>query len=53
MLTRQWHCRSIIRARRQQANFQLIVITHDEEFVNFLGRSDIAEYYYRVHKDQA
>ncbi|KAI8576739.1 hypothetical protein K450DRAFT_178854 [Umbelopsis ramanniana AG] len=42
---------SIIRVRRKQANFQLIVITHDEEFVDFLGRSDIAEYYYRVHKD--
>ncbi|KAH8549052.1 hypothetical protein BGW37DRAFT_503352 [Umbelopsis sp. PMI_123] len=43
---------SIIRTRRKQANFQLIIITHDEEFVEFLGRSDIAEYYYRVHKNE-
>ena len=28
----------IIKNRRQQANFQLIVITHDEEFVQMIGR---------------
>ncbi|KAJ1651571.1 DNA repair protein rad50 [Dispira simplex] len=41
----------IIRTRRQQNNFQLIVITHDEEFMESLGRSDYADYYWRVSKD--
>ncbi|KAJ1968281.1 DNA repair protein rad50 [Dispira parvispora] len=41
----------IIRTRRQQNNFQLIVITHDEEFMELLGRSDHADYYWRVSKD--
>lgn len=43
----------IIRARRQQANFQLIIITHDEEFVELLGRHECADYYYRVYKDDS
>ena len=42
---------SIIEHRRAQANFQLVVITHDEEFVRSLGRSDVADYYFRVSKD--
>jgi DNA repair exonuclease SbcCD ATPase subunit len=29
---------SIIDARRSQSNFQLIVITHEEEFVGMLAR---------------
>lgn len=43
---------NIIEARRAQQNFQLIVITHDESFVQLLGRSDQAEHYWRVFKDQ-
>lgn len=43
----------IIRARRQQANFQLVIITHDEEFVEMLGRYECADHYYRVYKDDA
>eukprot|EP01012_Entosiphon_sulcatum_P002887 TRINITY_DN10730_c0_g1_i1.p1 TRINITY_DN10730_c0_g1~~TRINITY_DN10730_c0_g1_i1.p1 ORF type:complete len:203 (-),score=45.37 TRINITY_DN10730_c0_g1_i1:37-645(-) len=42
---------AVIDARRDQANFQLLVITHDEEFVRRLGRSDAMEYFYHVHKD--
>ncbi|KAL6065852.1 DNA repair protein rad50 [Balamuthia mandrillaris] len=42
---------NIISTRRQQRNFQLIVITHDEEFVQLLGRSEHADYYWRVSKD--
>jgi len=42
----------IIENRRQQHNFQLIIITHDEEFVQLLGRSEHADYYWRVSKDQ-
>ncbi|KAJ1971530.1 DNA repair protein rad50 [Dimargaris xerosporica] len=41
----------IIRVRRLQSNFQLIIITHDEEFMELLGRSDHTDYYWRVSKD--
>jgi len=40
----------IIKSRRQQANFQLIVITHDEDFVQLVGRSENASHYFRVDK---
>jgi len=42
----------IIRLRRQQSNFQLIVITHDEEFLRFMQCADFADYYYRVSRGQ-
>lgn len=42
----------IIRCRSKQRNFQLIVITHDEDFVELLGRSDYVDDYYRVKKDE-
>ncbi|CAO3633874.1 unnamed protein product [Cunninghamella blakesleeana] len=42
----------IIQSRRSQANFQLIVITHDEEFVEYLSRSGVVEGYYRISKDE-
>jgi DNA repair protein RAD50 len=38
-------------ARREQKNFQLIVITHDERFAHQLGQREHAEYYWRVTKD--
>ena len=41
----------IIRARQQQANFQLIVITHDEEFLKFMKCADFCDDYYRVSRD--
>ena len=41
----------IIRARQQQANFQLIVITHDEEFLRFMKCADFCDDYYRVSRD--
>ena len=41
----------IIRLRKKQSNFQLIVITHDEEFLRLLGRSEYVEKYYYVEKD--
>ncbi|KAI9146471.1 hypothetical protein BKA69DRAFT_1120909 [Paraphysoderma sedebokerense] len=43
---------NIIKVRRQQSNFQLIVITHDEEFMQLLGKSEFADYYWRVYKDR-
>lgn len=36
----------IIRERRRQANFQLIVITHDEGFLQRLAAHDVLEYYW-------
>ncbi|GFZ50594.1 Hydrolase acting on acid anhydrides [Saitozyma sp. JCM 24511] len=41
----------IIRERRRQANFQLIVITHDEGFLQRLAAHDVLEYYWRVSRD--
>jgi len=35
----------------KQRNFQLIVITHDQEFVERLSSIDAVEKYWRVHKD--
>lgn len=40
----------IIKIRRQQKNFQLIVITHDEEFLRYMGCSDFADVYYHVSR---
>ncbi|KAJ2558261.1 DNA repair protein rad50 [Coemansia sp. RSA 1933] len=42
----------IIRSRQEQRNFQLIVITHDETFMQLLGKSEYADYYWRVYKDE-
>jgi len=42
---------AILRQRRMQMGFQLLVITHDEEFVQMLGRSDFADSFYSVRKD--
>ena len=37
---------SIINERRNHANFQLIIITHDENFLRKLGQNDVMEYYW-------
>jgi DNA repair protein RAD50 len=37
---------SIIRERRKQANFQLIIITHDENFLRKLGEASVIDYYW-------
>lgn len=42
----------IIKARQQQANFQLIVITHDEEFLHHMQCGDFSDYYYRVSRNE-
>ncbi|KAJ2869076.1 DNA repair protein rad50 [Coemansia erecta] len=42
----------IIKSRQEQKNFQLIVITHDETFMQLLGKSEYADYYWRVYKDE-
>ncbi|NXF71913.1 RAD50 protein, partial [Sclerurus mexicanus] len=41
----------IIKSRCQQRNFQLLVITHDEDFVELLGRSEYVETFYRIRKN--
>ncbi|OAA65981.1 DNA repair protein rad50 [Niveomyces insectorum RCEF 264] len=42
---------AIIQARQAQANFQLIVITHDEEFLRHMQCSDFCDTFYRVTRD--
>uniref|UniRef100_A0A667YDL7 RAD50 double strand break repair protein n=1 Tax=Myripristis murdjan TaxID=586833 RepID=A0A667YDL7_9TELE len=44
--------RSIIKSRSRQRNFQLLIITHDEDFVELLGRSSYVEHFYRIRKNQ-
>ena len=39
------------RDRSTQKNFQLIVITHDMEFVDVLGQAGYTEHYYKVSKE--
>nr|XP_006128577.1 DNA repair protein RAD50 [Pelodiscus sinensis] len=41
----------LIKSRSQQRNFQLLVITHDEDFVELLGRSEYVEKFYRIKKN--
>lgn len=42
----------IIKVRRQQKNFQLIVITHDEEFLRYMKCDEFTDEYYRVSRDE-
>ncbi|KAK6522842.1 DNA repair protein rad50 [Arthrobotrys megalospora] len=42
----------IINYRQQQKNFQLIVITHDEEFLRDMKCNQFTEYYYRVSRNE-
>ena len=38
--------------RSNQRNFQLVVITHDEDFIAELSRCDRIEYYQKVSRNQ-
>lgn len=42
----------IIELRQKQKNFQLIVITHDEKFLRFMGALKFTDLYYRVSRDE-
>ncbi|CAG8978924.1 hypothetical protein HYALB_00011186 [Hymenoscyphus albidus] len=42
---------AIIQSRRHQANFQLIIITHDEAFLRDMNCSDFIESYFRVSRN--
>lgn len=45
--------KEIITQRKRQKNFQLIIITHDEDFMSELARVDgICDTYYRVSKNE-
>ena len=37
---------SIIKERRSLPNFQLIIITHDENFLQKLGQNNVMDYYW-------
>lgn len=41
----------IIENRQGQSNFQLIIITHDEEFLRHMKCSDFVDSFYRVRRD--
>lgn len=41
----------IIEIRKHQRNFQLIVITHDENFLNHMNASDYTDHFYRVSRN--
>ncbi|CAM39585.1 RAD50 DNA repair-like protein [Leishmania braziliensis MHOM/BR/75/M2904] len=43
--------RTLIEVRRAVKHFQLVVITHDEQFVRALGGQSLEKFYY-VHKDR-
>ena len=42
----------IIKARKDQNNLQLIVITHDEEFLKHMHSSDFCDDFFRVKRDE-
>jgi len=41
----------IVKSRQRQKNFQLVVITHDEDFLERLGHSEFVDHYYKVSKN--
>ena len=43
----------LIEARRHQSNFQLIVITHDEEFIKAMKCASFVDHYYRLSRNDA
>ncbi|KAK2594559.1 DNA repair protein rad50 [Conoideocrella luteorostrata] len=43
---------SIIKTRQAQSNFQLIVITHDEDFLRHMRCSDFCDSFFRVKRDE-
>lgn len=45
--------RNIMLSRRDQENFQLVVITHDEQFARLIGTREHAEFMWRITKDEA
>jgi DNA repair protein RAD50 len=42
----------LIKNRRQQSNFQLLVITHDEAFLREMKCQEFCETYFNVGRDE-
>ena len=42
----------LVAKRSAQKNFQLIVITHDDDLIDQLSRMDQADYFYKVSRDE-
>ncbi|KAF2429458.1 hypothetical protein EJ08DRAFT_614036 [Tothia fuscella] len=42
---------AILKARKHQANLQLVIITHDEEFLRYMNCGDFTDYYWRVDRN--
>ncbi|CAI5758713.1 unnamed protein product [Candida verbasci] len=42
----------IIEYRKQQSNFQLIVITHDEKFLTHIQGDRFTDHFYRIQRDE-
>ncbi|KAI5966958.1 uncharacterized protein KGF55_000367 [Candida pseudojiufengensis] len=42
----------IIEYRKQQSNFQLIVITHDEKFLTHIQGDRFTDHFYRIERDE-
>lgn len=43
---------NIIQFRKNQKNFQLIVITHDEKFLSHINGDNFTDHFYRVQRDE-
>lgn len=43
--------KTIIESRRKQRNFQLVLITHDQEFIDMIGARDFCNEYFMIFKD--
>lgn len=43
--------KAIIENRRQQRNFQLVLITHDQEFIEMIGAREFCSDFFRIVKD--
>lgn len=44
---------SIIEMRKNQKNFQLIVITHDEKFLSHINGDSFTDHFYRIQRDES
>lgn len=42
----------IVEVRKDQKNFQLIVITHDEKFLSHINGDRYTDHFYRIHRDE-
>ncbi len=43
--------KTIIEIRRKQRNFQLVLITHDRDFIDMIGAREFTSEYFMIHKD--